>query len=99
MVNRGVVYRNDGHSLVTFNHSWPVVYLEEDGSRYWGMLRQALIPHHHAACLRAWALRDQMSVKYTPAMVAMVQPDTGYILFQNSHSISSIGEAAPSAHP
>ena len=41
---------------------------------------------------RQWGLRDQLTVKHTPAFISVVSRDTGDFLWQNAASMSLFGE-------
>ena len=71
---------------------WPAVILDEVGGRNWGLIQQPRTPSD--AFLRAWQLRDLLTIKNTPSSISVVSDRDGSILWQNASSMAMFGEGS-----
>lgn len=68
----------------------PIVLVDEEGRRFWGMLRQ--IWQSPKKFTQTWAMRDVHAKKLTLYCCTYVSKRTGAILSQNHTSMSMFGE-------
>ena len=71
--------------------SWPLLLIEEDGSRTLCFMFHANIFHHYCPLMRSWAVRDLMFLKNGPLSKVLVDPKSGILIWQNPASCSLIG--------
>lgn len=91
IVTRNCIYDKSRLGTLLTVTAWPCVFIEENGSRHWGMLRHPRLLANGAPAIRAWALRDMLLVKNTPVPLVTLDPKTGILIWQNAASMEQIG--------
>ena len=70
--------------------AWPLLIIDAVGQRHWGMVID--VGPQSQCFLNTWSLRDQLTIKDTPASITVVAVADGAILWQNAASMAAFGE-------
>ncbi len=68
----------------------PIILVGQDGKRFWGMIRQAVVPPIERVL--EYSIRDLQMMKNTPIAVTAVDAGTGRVLYQNTASMAMMGK-------
>jgi hypothetical protein len=76
--------------------NWPAVIVDGAGQRHWGLVQQGFLATR--SFQQTWSMRDQLTVKHTPACITVVEVEGGAMLWQNPASAATFGELIWAGH-